>query len=88
MSAFFIRTKPSQAFSFLPNDWVRWVERPRTGPALHVSLVKTQDLFEFILRHPERDERRRNREDATEFIVVRSDDLRAEGPTSRRRVDL
>jgi hypothetical protein len=56
-----------------------WVERRRTGRALHVLLVRTQDLFEFVVAHPDRVERRRNPADGTEFIVVWADDLRDAG---------
>ncbi len=56
-----------------------WVERRRTGRPLMVLLVRTQDLFSFVVEHPEKVEHRRNPEDGTEFLVVWADDLRAAG---------
>jgi hypothetical protein len=56
-----------------------WVERRRTGRALLVLMVRTQDLFAFVVDHPDKVERRRNPADGTEFLVVWADDLRAAG---------
>lgn len=56
-----------------------WVERRRTGSALLVLMVLTQDLFEFVEQHPDRVEHRSNREDDTEFLVVWAEDLREWG---------
>lgn len=56
-----------------------WVERRRTGRALLVLMVLTQDLFEFVARHPDKVEHRRNHADETEFLVVWAADLRAAG---------
>jgi hypothetical protein len=64
----------------LPHYTVQsWVERPRTGRALMVLMVRTLDLFEFVLAHLDKVERRRNPVDGSEFLVVWAADLRAAG---------
>jgi len=56
-----------------------WVERPRTGRALMVLMVRTLDLLQFVLTHPEKIERRLNPADRSEFVVVWAADLREAG---------
>lgn len=56
-----------------------WVDRRRTGHVLMVLLVRTEELYSFVVEHPEKVDRRRNTSDGTEFVVVWADDLRASG---------
>jgi hypothetical protein len=60
-----------------------WVDRRRTGRLLMVMMIPTEELFTFVVEHPEKVEHRRNG-DGTEFIVVWAEDLRAAGYAVRQ----
>lgn len=64
-----------------------YVEKKRVGRLLMALMVKTHDLFEFIIENPELVQRRINPEDGTEFLVVWAQDLVKAGYEVRIWID-
>ena len=70
---------PKEHYLFPAFTVQAYVERRRTGQLLYVCMVRTEELFRFILDSSDSLTRRRNAADGSVFIVVECDRLRAAG---------
>lgn len=64
-----------------------YVDRRRTGRLLMALMVRTADLFRFLLDHLDMAEERTNPEDGAKFLVVWASDLQAAGLEVRTWLD-